>query len=556
MGIFLLYISLINAYALVPLEGIVYGDISDIKQYDPLRGLFNNSIVYENKSINEAQREKIEKYKSLHDQAINLKNSCEVERFYTYETVWSEALAKRAVAANLQYIGLDLTTKAIAKYAKNFNLSNNEFENLTKNLVENNCSKNISVFSKKLLKNNFKELYEKDEIDFSFPSLDESPYFTQNIINITNSRKNKRKEFNYAIKNFQAFCSWGGDTENYRLLPPYLKNPILMSYVFNHMLKRELQWDKEEAKTFLVQSKNTAQVACEDLICRRRNYAGFNKLFPRMVGSGGVEDDLKILYCNHFQDLTYKTRGLPLKLRSWINDKEISESIIEPMNIISFITGVPDLFVGADNFKEIEAAFNKTIEYRWDEWAKNKSEQLITDLLYEESLYVDLVSKYSREGSRVGEFQLTFDFTLGELDRVLQSSDKISSTFNLTFPKSYLKWVRESYISANNKSKFDQMDVIEENFAKYIEIQLEQKKKYFTTALWNRDFKKIIAKDLVKQLSDYNGNYFKGFDKNQVNIPVKFRFGLFALRYIREKYKSTLSSRTLTFKKEMPSYTK
>jgi hypothetical protein len=548
-GIFLLLIFTNIALGLAPLEGIVYGDISDVRQYDPLRGLFNSSIVYENKNFSDAQVEKIEKYKALHDQALNLKFSCDQERFYTYESVWKEALAKRSVVSTLQYIGLDITTKAIVKYAKNFNVGESEFINLVRNLIENNCSKNISVFSKKLLRDNLYRLYDSDKIDFTFPSLTDSPYFTQNVIDITNSRNNKRKEFNYALKNFRAFCSWGGDTENYRLLAPYLNNPILMSYVFNHLLRREIEWDTKETKVYLNESDKTAQVACEDLICRRRNFAGFNKLFPRMVGSSSLEDDLKILYCQHFQDVTYNSFGLNGKLKKWVNEKEIAESIIEPMNVVSFITGVPDLFVGAYKYNEIQKAFNSTIEYRWNEWAKNKSSQLITELLYEESLFVDLVTKDNYANAKLGNFKLTFDYTVGEIDRTIEDTDKISSYFNLVFPKSYLKWIRDSYVLANNISDVQAMERVQANFETYIDVQLKEKRKYFTTKLWSSDFKKILAKNLIDQLTNYQGTYFSDFDKEKVKIPIEFRFGMFALRYIREKYQSAYKSTNLTLKK-------
>lgn len=555
IGIFLL-VLITQVYALVPLEGIVYGDISDVRQYDPLRGLFNDSILFQNKSVNQFQREKIELYKAIQDQALNLVNSCEQERFYTYQSVWDEALAKRSVVSTLQFIGLNITTKAIVKYAKSFNIDENGFKNLVNNLLGNSCSKNLSVFSKKLLRNNFMAFYESEEVDFSFPNLKDSPYFTQNIIDYTNSRQFKRNEFNYTIKNFEALCSWGGDVDNYRLLAPYLTNPVIMAYTYNHLLRKKLIWDDKDKKAYLVKNENAIQVACEDLICRRRNFAGFNKLFPRMIGSTILKDDLNILYCNHFKEQSYKTKGLSKGLKSWINNKEISESKIEPMNMISLITGVPDLFVGSKNYSEIQKAYNKTIQFRWDEWANGKSEQLITDLLYEESLFVDIVPGQNYEASRTGDFGLIFDFTLGELDRVLYETDKISSTFNLVFPKSYLKWVRNKYIEYNNKSEFDKMEEVEKNLATYIQTQLVTKKKYYTTKLWNKSFKNIIASNLIKQLVKYRGNKFNSFNKDKYKVPIKFRFGVFALRYIREKYQSAKDSRSLTLKKTSPSYKK
>lgn len=555
IGIFLL-LTFTQVYSLVPLEGVVYGDIRDVRQYDPLRGLFNDSILFENKSVDLSQREKIEKYKGIHNQALNLINSCDQDRFYTYQNVWDEALAKRSVVATLQYIGLNITTKAIVKFAKSFNVDKVGFENLVNNLIINNCSRNLSVFSHKLLRDNFNEFYEADEIDFTFPTFDKSPYFTQNIIDYSNTREFKKNEFNYAIKNFKALCSWGGDVDNYRLLAPYLTNPILMTYVFNHLLRKKISWDDSEKKLYLVKDENAVQVACEDLICRRRNFSGFNKLYPRMIGSTELEDDLKILYCNHFKEQTYKTKGLSKGLKDWINKKEISESKIEPMNLVAMITGVPDLFAGSKKYKDIQIAYNKTIQFRWDEWAQDKSNQMITDLLFEESLFVDLQANNNSEAARTGDFGLTFDFTLGELDRVLYESDKISATFNLVFPKSYLKYVKEKFVDYNNKSQYEKLEELENNFAVYIQTQLVNKKKYFSTNLWNKSFKRIIAQNLIEQLNDYRGNRFKSFEKDKVKVPIKFRFGIFALRYIKEKYQSETNSKLLTLKKQSPSYTK
>jgi hypothetical protein len=60
----------------------------------------------------------------------------------------------KTVIATLQYIALDLTSRAIPQYAKYFEFNREEYVNMVDGLVGNYCSSNISVISKKELRNN------------------------------------------------------------------------------------------------------------------------------------------------------------------------------------------------------------------------------------------------------------------------------------------------------------------------------------------------------------------------------------------------------------------
>ncbi|MEX0797988.1 MAG: hypothetical protein WEB87_02835 [Bacteriovoracaceae bacterium] len=533
--------------ALAPLQGLVKGDAQDIGQYDPLENILTRQFVSDKKPINKREKEKLELYKGAFKQGANLVNTCAVERFYTYPAFWAEESAKRSVAATLQYIGLDYATRAIVEYTKAFKLESKEFDNMVSNLVVNNCSENISVFSKKLLKNNFYHLKEK-RTSFKLPNLEGSPYFSAQNIKRSSSFEVKRREFNFALKNFKAFCSWDGNVDNYGLLAPYLRNPFVMSKVFNHLTQKKTAWDPEREAVVLKKNDDAVLVACEDLLCRRRNFPTFNQIFPRMVGSSGVDDDLNVLYCNHFKETSLKAKNAGPTIRDWIQKQTLEESVLEPMNFLALMTGVPDLYFSADKHADLIGLLSNTVERRWDEWAEAKTGQLIVDLLYEESLFVDLAPSTELAKSS-GQLGLVFDFTMGELDRELKVVDKISSVFRLEFPKSYLSWLRREYVQANNKSDFEKMKRLGEKFEIYVDLLLKEKESLFLIPLWNEKFSSIIAKDLLERLTRYGGSYFNDLSHEVVKVPVRFRFGLFALKYLRDRFKTKYPSQALTFNK-------
>lgn len=524
------------AHALAPLDGLIKGDVSEIVQYDPLENLFSKQFFSADGKEQSFQRVKLEFYKGMFNQGAALVNTCDVERFHSYRDQWSEESAKRSIVANLQYLGLDVSSRAIVEYAKSFKLEDDEFKNIVDNLVTNTCSNNISVFSKKLLRDNFQRMWE-GETKFKAPSLVDSPYVAKYNFDKTESFSAKEREFNFALKNFRDFCSWGGDVDNYRMLPPYLQNPFVMSLVFNHMTKRQLSWDADRTMAVLVPSADAVQVACEDLICRRREPPAFERMYPRMLGSVSLQDDLEVLYCNHFRDTSVKGADAPEVVKEWINAQGLEEAKISAMGFFALATGMPDYFFAVDTYDELAQMFSKTVEHRWDDWAKKQTDTLVLDLLYEESLFVDLAPVDASAKAR-GELGMTFDFTLGELDRELEVVDKISSTFKLVFPRSYLSWIRRSHIQASNRSQYAKMEELERKLATYVGLQLEQKAGYFDIPLWNSSFPRILARELTERLSSYQGSALDGFSQEEMVVPVKFRFGLFALKYLRDKYKA------------------
>jgi hypothetical protein len=553
-GIFLIFIFLSSsAYALVPLEGLILGDVQGIKQFDPLSKVHTKNSIPDKSKLNDFELERFKKYIGLYRQGANLKFSCDYSSKPTYATSWNEAQAKRTIVSTLQYIGLDTSMKAIVKYMKLLEYSEEEFNNLSDNLITNTCSKNLSVYSLKLLKLNFKHLYKVDSLNtFELPTIMESPFYSKRIKEKSNTRLAKKNELSLSIKNFRSFCSWGGDTDNYRMLSPYLKNPYVMSFIYNQLLEKSIVWNNDNKTIEYKKSNNTVKVVCEDLICRKSSNVKFLQKFPRMIGSTDLEIDFTNLYCGHFQKVNYESKGQNSQIKKWINNTTEEESLLEAMNFTALITGIPDLLMSSEKFSDLKIALKENIKSRWDKWAKEKSQQFVSDLLYEESLNIDLVSMIDSTEIYKGNFQLIFDFTLSEMDRELSVVDKITSNFNLHFPKSYLRWIRDDYIKKNNKSDFEGLMILKQKLVSNINGQLLAKKKLFLIPLWNEKMGEIITGELIEQLISYKGNYFADFSHQKMNIPVKFRFGLFALKYLNEKFKTNYrksNALSLTLKK-------
>jgi hypothetical protein len=535
-----------QAKALIPLEGLILGNVKDIQQYDPLQGVFSRYTMVDPDKMDEQELKRLQEYVGLFRQGANLKFACEYRDYYTYATQWDEANARRSIAATLQYVGLDISMRAIIEYSKKLELSEDEFKNIVDNLLENTCSKNISVYSIRLLRNNFFHLY-NTSTNFQLPSIKNSPYFPENVKKLTNSIQAKENEMNLTLKNFRAFCSWGGDTDDYRLMAPYVSNPFIMSLVFNHLLRRNILWDTQMRTLTFEDNEDSVQVACEDLICRNKDEVRFNRLFPRMVGTTDLYGDLETLYCGHFRNESYRPGNPVDKINKWVKAQTIEDPYLEVLQFLSLYTGIPDALISSVKYKDLIKSLRESFDLRWQKWASLKTNQFVSDLLYEESLHIDLVPMAKSIEIKKGDFQLVFDYTLGELDRVLDVNDKIHSTFHLEFPRSYLKWLRRSFILANNVSDFTKMNSLMEKVTTYINFQLEAKKKLFLIPMWNEKMGTILAREMVSQLTSYKGMYFNDFGHEKMKIPVKFRYGLFALQYLRNRFKEKYRTTPLTF---------
>jgi len=534
-----------EAYALVPIEGLIFGNVSNINQYDPFEGMLNFNKTYQ--QSDRAEYIKLKLYQGILKEGESLVNSCEFSERLNYSSEWTKLSAAKSVASTLQYIGLGLTVKAIGAYSKKIQMSDEEYDSLVNNLISNTCSQNLSVYSLKLLKDNLLSERGEDK-GFFLPSISQSSYFSNNMKNGQSELSTIKKEFNQTLKNFRAFCSWNSDPLNFRLLVPYLKNPFIMTIIRNQLDGVRLNINPKTLEVEKIASNSTSMVACENTVCRKRSKEAFMKLYPLRLGSEKIKDDLDGLYCEFFSRLRLKKTGVTV-VDKWIDNQNFIDSKLGPLNFIALYTGVPEVINMSDNLSDIKLHFKNEIKEKWDHWANKKVNQLYFDQMYEEPLEIELISQVETENIRNGDFNIKIDIGLSEIDRVLQGVDKLKANINLEYPAKYLAYLNQEIAYAYNNSQYKKVKEIEARFTDYTKELLNKKKKYFFKAQWSDELSLRISNEILLQINKYQGGRLSKLSKGFVNIPIEFSYGLFALQYLHKKHEFSIKEqRALTFR--------
>lgn len=517
----------LSVQALVPVEGILMGEAQTDIQNDPLSALFKDT--YDKSQMGE--NKKIKLYQMSYESGQNLNESCTYLGQPTYSTVWQESQAKRSTAATLQYVGLDTSIKAIGAYAKKLNIEEEDFKRLTKNLVTNYCSKNITIFSLRNIESSLKYYYD-NPFNEMIPSIESSPFATEAVKNATEKNSSREREFDLVLKNFRAFCSWGGETEDYRMMTPYLSNRYIMSFVIKNMVGLQDKLDEKSLKVLPTPSDSTVQVTCTDLICRKDTLVNFKAKFPPSVGSTGLFTDLSKLYCHHFRFQDEPKNTIP-QVKTWLKAQELEDPIFETSQFISLMTGVPDFIGGVESYRDIPLLVRSSIDERWNHWAKDVLTTFSRDLLYEESLKVKVEPNRDRLSLRTKGFKVDMTVTLGEMDRLMRVKDKLDLTFDLKISKNYFRYMRNKWDHLSKEVDLEGQKKLKEEVAAYVNVQLKEKEKLFSQKMWNQQFSKLVADELLEQALIYKGPMFDTYKDEVFRVPVRFSYGIFALSYLR-----------------------
>lgn len=517
-----------NSIALTPVEGTLLGEANTEIQSDPLSLVFTD--IYG--SNVDAHYKKIKNYQGVLTSGNYFHENCSILGPSTYSTTWRETQAKRSNVAALQYIGLDTSIKAIGAYAKNLQIGETEYNNLVSNMMNQYCSENVTVMSLKTIQKSLEYYYQNPDPNI-MPSVEGSPYATEAFKTGSTTPETRSKEFQYAIRNFRSFCSWGGDVEDYRMLSPYLKNPFIMTTVARNMSSLRFMWD-EKSKSMLWQkdSEGTAKVVCKDLICRTTSEKDFKRDFPTSTGSTGLLTDLNKLYCQHFRLLDYDQKKTIPEVRQWIKSLDIEDPNLESGFFVSLMTGVPDPFMIQKKYSDLPAIVKSSVDERWSKWSRDSLSSFSRDLLFEESLRVKAMPKRNLAQIKDG-LLIDFHVTLGEMDRIMRNNDKIGLTFNLKLSKNWIRSLITKYNVIASNLDVEGEKAFKEEVARYIELQLKTKEKLFTQKLWNDEFSRLITEELLAQVLSYKGKYFESYSDEMISVPVRFSYGIFALSYLR-----------------------
>ncbi|MBL7665697.1 MAG: hypothetical protein JNM93_11240 [Bacteriovoracaceae bacterium] len=528
-----------QAFGLTPLEGVILGKIQQDDQFDPMKTVFERKS--QNKDVTDSEL-MLRNYLAFYQSGENLKNSCDKYTTpFRYASPWLQSQAEQTVLATLQYMALDLQVRAIAKYAKHLEYTSSDYNRLVDNIIQGYCSKNLTVYSLKLLKQNLLDKFENNN-SFNLPNWNNSPHFPENLQSLSQSNFARTNEFNYTLKGFRAFCSWSGSVDDFRLLDVYLQNPHLMSYVFQHMDGKESYFDYTSHQLKYRSSQDTIQVLCKNGICRKADYKSFEKLFPRMMGSSSLKSDLERLYCQRFSQINIDNKSPLPVIAKWKNERTLESINLERSQLIALITGAPDLLNSVEKYVDLVRLLKSNINQRLSKWAKASLNQFSNDMYYEESLQFQVMPKNARFENIRGKYHIDVEVTLGEIDRGTELFDKLTAYYSLKFPKSFLDWAKKEYMAAKHSGKTYRIENFEKQIQEYVKNQLINKEKRFVVLPWDQEknpggnLEKIITPELLRQLELTDEKFFAKNVNDFVEVPVEFHYGNFALKYLRYRF--------------------
>lgn len=520
-----------KGHALAPIESIMLGNFFENYSEnltDPLNYIFNRENS--KKGINLDDKRELALYRGFSEEGKNMVNYCKDNHAIHYATEWQKLQVKRSLFSEIQYIGLDITSRALPQYAKALEFTKEEYINLVDGLVGNYCSANLSVIGLKELKNNLLVKFEKEN-NFRLPTVTGNSFFPDNIESYYPLKSAIENEFKFTIKIFQSICSWSGNPTNPGLMVPILKNPALMAFFFRQMDNQVIDWKELNNTLFIKEDQNTVQVWCDYLICRKTNRENFYDKVYYSVGGTNLSEDLRRLYCQDFETLDYLPFESDEKLAKIMNSITFDESNFINSQLIALLTGVPDFLLRAHKFSNGEDILRSSLDYSWSKWARTQSEKLNNELYFEEPLTFELVQGSQYFNPSKAEFRVSFDVNLGEFDRINQRNGKVHVAIKLHVQNSFLHYARETLKNLNYK-KVTEKELILKKIKLQITKDLNESREKFIIPPWKGDLEGVMANEVAEQLTSITDEHFKLDKKGSAVINVEINYGLFALKYI------------------------
>ncbi len=523
-----------KVWALAPIESLVLGNFSENyseNESDPLNYVFSRDKSMQNTSS--SYKKELALYRGFYEEGKNTVNYCKQNRAIHYATEWEKVQVMRSLLSEIQYIGLDLTSRALPQYAKALEFTKEEYTNLVEGLVGNYCSANLSVISKKELRNNLLVKFDHEN-SFKLPSVAGNPYFPDNMDSYLPAKSALEQEFKYTVKLFQSICSWGGNPTNAGLMVPILKNPALMSFFFRQMNNQVIDWKEINNTVFLKEDKSTVQVWCDNLICRktfRENF--YNKLYYS-VGGTNFAEDLRRLYCEEWRLIDYKPAENDERIAHMMNTISFDEENFINSQFIALITGVPDFLLRGEKFSQAVDVLRSSVDYTWTKWARAQTDVLNRDLFFEEPLSLEMIDRSLYFNPHSGIPKVAFDVNLGEFDRVSERLGKVRVSFNIKIQRSFLHYYRDTLKNMDPRNKTEK-----ERLLKRFKMQLTKDvfnaREKFIIPPWKGDLEGLIAQELSEQIVIISDRDFKIKESGLEPISIELNYGIFALKYINHQ---------------------
>ncbi len=524
-----------KVHALVPVESLILGNFSEDyseNKTDPLNYVYSRDLSIKNYS--RESKNELAQYRGFYEEGKNITNFCRDNPSGQYASEWEKTQVKRSTMATIQYIGLDLISRALPQYAKALDYSRDEYVNMVDGLVGNYCSTNLSVISKRELLNNFYLKYDKENT-FKLPTTSGNPYFPSNIESYLPAKRSLEQELLFTVKLFKSLCSWSGNPANPGLMVPVLKHSALMAFIGRQMANLTIGWKEMDNTIFLKEEKLTTQIWCENLICRKTTPEKFSSKFYYSVGGTSINEDIKRLYCREFRNSDYKPKESDPRLAKIMNSMTFDEENLINSQFIALITGVPDLFVRAEKFNDGAELFRSGIDYTWSKWAQKMSDNFTRDLFFEEALTLEQVDSNQYYNFRDGKLKVAFDVNLGEFDRINQRAGKVRVHFNIFIQNSFLTYYKTALKNLDYKSTSEK-NRLKKRLKLQITKDVSNAREKFIIPPWRGDLEELIANEITSQIMETPDKNLALGTSGMRPVEVEINYGLFALKYINHQF--------------------
>tara|TARA_R110000868_G_scaffold38661_4_gene135096 strand:+ start:8141 stop:9823 length:1683 start_codon:yes stop_codon:yes gene_type:complete len=535
-----------TCFALVPLESLILGEYSATvksRETDPLFNVFQSSKDRLGKG-SEGDRERLALYRGFIEEGENLQQFCSKDRSQELRYPSNDQFeqASRTMLSTLQYIGLDLLVRALPAYGKALQVSSEDFEQFSTNLVGSWCSQNLTIISKKELLKNLMFQWNEEQSDI-LPSIEDNVFFPQKLMSVASKEERLKREFYWSTELFKSFCSWSNTTEDTRLMTPLVRDPVIMAFIARQMDGKKLTFNKRSQTISLESNGLTNRIACRGVVCRKSDEAEFRRRMPRAIGSPDVYSDARRLFCSRFREIGINYNDPDERVKSLLERRTLEENLLLSGQFKALLSSVPNFLIWSNTYDQSQGLMRASFDRSWTDWASAAIEKLKGSMTYEEALTVELVGRDLFYNPYRKRFSVHFDVNQGEFDRVNKVAGKMSVKFDLKISNKMLNWLRRNWISYDPTQKVERRDLINK-FKGYIKKDVEKARSKLIIPPWRGDIEEIITTELLDQFSKFLGAWDYPADGFSA-IPVHLHYGPFAMRLMRYRHLVDEKSKSL-----------
>ncbi len=444
---------------------------------------------------------------------VNFKNAFERDEFI------------RSMIATLQYKMMNYSISAIATYAKKLQFDSEQYDNLVDGLI-GSCSQNTTLYSHRLLKYLFKQDFDSQEA-ISVPQDISKKLFTEKVSEVQSENEVLVNELYYTTGVFSYACSWGGQVQFLRKMAPFLRSPVIMSYIIREMTGLETH-------TFNDKLKDQKVALCKNQICRPKTLSNFTQEIAKPIGSSNMAYDLSTIYCRNFQTATQSySPNIDKNFKDHLKQFDKQEERLIGQ-FIALLTRIPDFNVWTQSSEMIKRYISISNDGLWNFWAKDLLARRVDYVMYEDALEMQVDRLASDRFIRAeGRPQINFNVVNGEFDRATNDENMITLNFDIKFPAKDLDWIFEQYKIAVNANDEDSIELLKTRLNAYIAKDYEKVKDLLATYSVNSDLLTVMMKEVLRQFDTLEELILP--KSRQVSIRVNIRIAPFALVAIRNK---------------------